>query len=150
MIGDRPVDKIEGPLIRDVLAPIWFTKPETAPGLPEDRCGARLELREGLPEDRSAHALAVKRFAPPASQGRAFRGYALRGRAEADRTVAGTLIGRAAGAWAARELGGIAAKFPQNARTNESQTEDYFIWPVLAALGWSDPSPTESERQRPR
>ena len=29
-IGDRPVDKIEGPLIRDVLAPIWLTKTETA------------------------------------------------------------------------------------------------------------------------
>lgn len=32
----------------------------------------------------------------------------------------------------------IAATFPQNQRTNESQTEDDFIWPVLAALGWSD------------
>ncbi len=32
----------------------------------------------------------------------------------------------------------IAAKFPQNTRTNESQTEDDFIWPVLAALGWSE------------
>jgi len=32
----------------------------------------------------------------------------------------------------------IAAAFPQNQRTNESQTEDDFIWPVLAALGWSD------------
>jgi hypothetical protein len=31
MIGDRPVDKIEGPLIRDVLGPIWLAKPETAP-----------------------------------------------------------------------------------------------------------------------
>jgi hypothetical protein len=35
-------------------------------------------------------------------------------------------------------LGQIAAAFPQNHRTNESQTEDDFIWPVLAALGWSD------------
>ena len=33
---------------------------------------------------------------------------------------------------------GIAAAFPQNHRTNESQTEDDFIWPVLAALGWSE------------
>lgn len=33
---------------------------------------------------------------------------------------------------------GIAAAFPQSLRTNESQTEDDFIWPVLAALGWSD------------
>lgn len=32
----------------------------------------------------------------------------------------------------------IAAAFPQNARTNESQTEDDLIWPVLAALGWSE------------
>ncbi len=32
----------------------------------------------------------------------------------------------------------IAAAFPQNQRTNESQTEDDFIWPVLAALGWSE------------
>lgn len=36
------------------------------------------------------------------------------------------------------ELSAIADKFPRNARTNESQTEDDFIWPVLAALGWSD------------
>lgn len=35
-------------------------------------------------------------------------------------------------------LGAIAAAFPQNQRTNESQTEDDFIWPVLAALGWSE------------
>lgn len=35
-------------------------------------------------------------------------------------------------------LDGIAAAFPQNAKTNESQTEDDFIWPVLAALGWSE------------
>ncbi|MNS22164.1 hypothetical protein D3C72_539470 [compost metagenome] len=32
----------------------------------------------------------------------------------------------------------IAAAFPQNAKTNESQTEDDFIWKVLAALGWSE------------
>lgn len=32
----------------------------------------------------------------------------------------------------------IAAAFPQNHRTNESQTEDDFIWPVLASLGWSE------------
>ena len=37
----------------------------------------------------------------------------------------------------------IATAFPQNQRTNESQTEDDFIWPVLAALGW-----TESLRQQ--
>lgn len=29
-IGDLPVDKIEGPAIREVLAPIWLSKPETA------------------------------------------------------------------------------------------------------------------------
>lgn len=29
-MGDLPVSEIEGPLIRDVLAPIWLTKPETA------------------------------------------------------------------------------------------------------------------------
>ena len=28
--GDRPVNEIEGPAIRDVLAPIWLSKPETA------------------------------------------------------------------------------------------------------------------------
>lgn len=32
----------------------------------------------------------------------------------------------------------IAAAFPQSHRTNESQTEDDFIWPVLGALGWSE------------
>lgn len=29
-IGDRLVNDIEGPIIRDLLAPIWLTKPETA------------------------------------------------------------------------------------------------------------------------
>lgn len=32
----------------------------------------------------------------------------------------------------------IAATFPQNQHTNESQTEDDFIWPVLVSLGWSE------------
>lgn len=32
----------------------------------------------------------------------------------------------------------IAAAFPQSHKTNESQTEDDFIWPVLGALGWTD------------
>ena len=40
-------------------------------------------------------------------------------------------------------LNEIAAAFPQSDRTNESQTEDDFIWPVLEALGW-----TESLRQQ--
>ncbi|HEX8413205.1 MAG TPA: hypothetical protein VF637_04890, partial [Sphingomicrobium sp.] len=35
-------------------------------------------------------------------------------------------------------LAAIAAAFPQNHWTNESQTEDDFIWPVLGALGWSE------------
>jgi hypothetical protein len=35
-------------------------------------------------------------------------------------------------------LSEIAAVFPQHNGTNESQTEDDFIWPVLAALGWSE------------
>ncbi len=34
-------------------------------------------------------------------------------------------------------LTAIAAAFPRHQRTNESQTEDDLIWPVLAALGWS-------------
>jgi hypothetical protein len=36
------------------------------------------------------------------------------------------------------DLDRIATAFPQSAKTNESQTEDDFIWPVLAALGWSE------------
>lgn len=36
------------------------------------------------------------------------------------------------------KLDAIAAAFPQNHKTNESQTEDDFIWPVLGALGWSE------------
>ncbi|WP_292022571.1 Eco57I restriction-modification methylase domain-containing protein [Brevundimonas sp. UBA875] len=36
------------------------------------------------------------------------------------------------------DLNRIAAAFPQDTKTNESQTEDDFIWPVLAALGWSE------------
>ncbi len=35
-------------------------------------------------------------------------------------------------------LTAIAATFPQNLQTNESQTEDDFIWPVLGALGWGE------------
>ncbi|MCL8380651.1 Eco57I restriction-modification methylase domain-containing protein [Xanthobacter aminoxidans] len=35
-------------------------------------------------------------------------------------------------------LAEIAVPFPKSIRTNESQTEDDFIWPVLGALGWSD------------
>jgi hypothetical protein len=30
ILGDRPVDQIEGPLIQKVLRPIWISKPETA------------------------------------------------------------------------------------------------------------------------
>ncbi|GEO00068.1 hypothetical protein NSE01_19000 [Novosphingobium sediminis] len=41
------------------------------------------------------------------------------------------------------KLEAIAAAFPQSHKTNESQTEDDFIWPVLGALGW-----TESLRQQ--
>ena len=37
----------------------------------------------------------------------------------------------------------IAEAFPKASSTNESQTEDDFIWPVLGALGW-----TESLRQQ--
>lgn len=35
-------------------------------------------------------------------------------------------------------LRAIADAFPQSDRTNESQTEDDLIWPVLAELGWTD------------
>ncbi|TAJ79774.1 MAG: restriction endonuclease [Sphingobium sp.] len=41
------------------------------------------------------------------------------------------------------KLEAIATAFPQSHKTNESQTEDDFIWPVLGALGW-----TESLRQQ--
>lgn len=36
------------------------------------------------------------------------------------------------------KLEAIAAAFPQSHKTNESQTEDDFIWPVLGALGWTE------------
>ncbi|MEO7569680.1 MAG: hypothetical protein ABIT16_08430 [Croceibacterium sp.] len=36
------------------------------------------------------------------------------------------------------KLSAIASAFPQSLKTNESQTEDDFIWPVLGALGWSE------------
>ncbi len=42
MIGNRAVDKIEGPIIRDVLAPIWLSKPETARRV-RQRIGAVLD-----------------------------------------------------------------------------------------------------------
>jgi integrase len=41
-LGDRPVDQIEGPLIRNVLAPIWLSKPETARRV-RQRIGAVLD-----------------------------------------------------------------------------------------------------------
>ncbi len=46
-------------------------------------------------------------------------------------------LGRPVAALRAR-LSEIAAVFPQHDGTNESQTEDDFIWPALAALGWSE------------
>lgn len=42
LLGDRAVDQIEGPLIRDALAPIWVTKPETARRV-RQRIGAVLD-----------------------------------------------------------------------------------------------------------
>jgi integrase len=41
-VGDRLVTEIEGPAIRDVLAPIWLTKPETARRV-RQRIGAVLD-----------------------------------------------------------------------------------------------------------
>ena len=41
-MGDLLVSEIEGPLIRDVLAPIWLTKPETARRVPQ-RIGTVLD-----------------------------------------------------------------------------------------------------------
>lgn len=41
-LGNRLVDSIEGPIIRDVLAPIWLTKPETARRV-RQRIGAVLD-----------------------------------------------------------------------------------------------------------
>src|SRR3546814_5627888 len=32
----------------------------------------------------------------------------------------------------------IADRFPRESSPNESQTEDDFIWPILAELGWSE------------
>ena len=42
LLGELPVDQIEGPLIRDALAPIWVTKPETARRV-RQRIGAVLD-----------------------------------------------------------------------------------------------------------
>jgi integrase len=42
LLGDLPVDQIEGPLIRDAVAPIWLTKPETARRV-RQRIGAVLD-----------------------------------------------------------------------------------------------------------
>lgn len=42
LLSDRLVNDIEGPLIRDVLAPIWLTKPETARRV-RQRIGAVLD-----------------------------------------------------------------------------------------------------------
>lgn len=57
---------------------------------------------------------------------------------------------KATAAYRAVDVGGlrkrldqIASTFPKSHRTNESQTEDDLIWPVLTSLGW-----TESLRQQ--
>ena len=41
-IGDTPIDKIDGPMIRDLLLPIWLEKPETARRV-RQRVGAVLD-----------------------------------------------------------------------------------------------------------
>lgn len=46
VLGDRAVDKIEGPIIRDVLAPIWLSKPKTARRV-RQRIGAVLDWSYG-------------------------------------------------------------------------------------------------------
>jgi hypothetical protein len=41
-LGDLPVDQIMGPMVRDVLAVIWLTVPETARGV-RQRIGTVLD-----------------------------------------------------------------------------------------------------------
>ena len=38
----------------------------------------------------------------------------------------------------AGKIEAIFTKFPHSKKPNESQTEDDVVWPILAALGWSD------------
>ena len=44
-MGDLPVDKIDGPLVRDVLADIWLTIPETARRVRQRTGGRSLDLQ---------------------------------------------------------------------------------------------------------
>lgn len=76
-MGDRLVSEIEGPLIRDVLARIWLSKPETAPRSATHRHGSRLVLYTRISCNRSADAFAVQGAASAAQEGQPFRGSAL-------------------------------------------------------------------------
>lgn len=87
MLGGHPIDKIEGPLIRDVLAPIWLSKPETARRV-RQRIGAVLDwsyvkgfrkseapmrsLSKGLPRQprKDGHFAAMPYLEVPAFIGR--------------------------------------------------------------------------------
>ncbi|WP_231627493.1 Arm DNA-binding domain-containing protein [Novosphingobium sp. AAP1] len=70
-LGKRTVDKIDGPMIRDVLAEIWLDIPETARRV-RQRIGAGLVLCQGSARQRSADALARARLAPPTQAHGAF------------------------------------------------------------------------------
>ena len=69
MIGDRPVNEIEGPAIRDVLAPIWLSKPETARRV-RQRIGAVLDWSYVKGIRRARRRCAPSQRGCPASRGR--------------------------------------------------------------------------------
>lgn len=64
-IGDVPVDQVDGPAVRDLLANIWLTKPETARRV-RQRIGVVLDwaFAKGY-RDAEAHMKAISKGLPP-------------------------------------------------------------------------------------
>lgn len=93
---------------------------------------------------RGAPPSKVRERGPPLSDSGLFAAGSLFTTDYTGEAIKGSAAYRAVDVAALRiRLAGIAAAFPKSHRTNESQTEDDFIWPVLSALGW-----TESLRQQ--
>lgn len=77
-LGDIRVSDITGPMVRNVLAEIWLTKPETARRV-RQRFGAVLDwaYASRLPRHRGSDALDLEGPPAPVQEGRPFRGHAL-------------------------------------------------------------------------
>ena len=77
--GNRLVAEIEGPSIRDVLSPIWLTKPETARRV-RQRIGAVLDwaYAKGFRSSEAPNAITRAGIASAAEEASSFRGATIR------------------------------------------------------------------------